>query len=328
MSRNTVIPLGHLALAADRMSNPVGVVCAANEARFADHHYSEPLTTYAVGWRDPNNLEELLEFLAPEVPAARRFEYLLADNAEEFYAETDDSDIRAIGAEFKQIKTRGDLVSAKTANKGLTIRIDRDQATGNMYEEQVTARLLRRILRIELLRAVGIISTAATNAAKTWDTTAGKDPDQDVMEMITAGAAASGVRPNRIAFGRTAWDKRSLAHRAQNTAGGFASAGHTREQLAGLLGVQGVDVFDAYYQATKTTKSLVLGNLVLGYFAESGMGLEDPSNIKRFVSEVDGGGRVRVYRQEVSSKLIDITVEHYSLIAATSSLGVRKLTLS
>ena len=38
-----------------------GVIYAANEARFTSTYYSEPLTAYTVGWKDPDDLQSLLE---------------------------------------------------------------------------------------------------------------------------------------------------------------------------------------------------------------------------------------------------------------------------
>ena len=93
--------------------------------------------------------------------------------------------------------------------------------------EEFTPGLLMRLLRSELRRAITVASAAATNTAKTWDTTAGKDPDQDVLTDLIAAVDDSGVRPNRILYGDVAWNKRLIAHRAQSTSGGYASAGLT-----------------------------------------------------------------------------------------------------
>ena len=60
--------------------------------------------------------------------------------------------------------------------------------------------------------------------------------------------------------------------------------------------------------------------------APQGVGLDDPSNVKRFWTPTDSG-KVRVYR-EVHAKYIDISVEHYSNIILTSSLGPQMLTIS
>ena len=72
----------------------------------------------------------------------------------------------------------------------------------------------------------------------------------------------------------------------------------------------------------------IVNNLVLMFFASPGADIEDPSNIKRFVSPTESGGPYRVYVQQVTSKLVDITVEHYELIKITSTLGIRKFTVS
>jgi hypothetical protein len=48
-----------------------GQVFFANDSRFMESFYSEPLTNYMVGWRDPNNIEDTLQFFAPAVPVGR-----------------------------------------------------------------------------------------------------------------------------------------------------------------------------------------------------------------------------------------------------------------
>lgn len=304
-----------------------GQIEFANASRLVEGYFSEPLTSYAVGWRDPNNIEATLEFFAPSVSVNRRFEYAEAVNAEEFYSETDD--VRAIGADFKRVEFKSVKTTAKTDNKGLTMIVDLDEvADKDGWEQMYTGKLLRRLFRNELRRTITLISNAATNTAKTWDTTAGKDPDQDVRTDLIAASDLSGIRPNRIGYGDTSWDKRGISHRAQNNAGGYASAALTPEQLASQLGVDRILVSRERYSSSATARTQVVSNLVLEFYAEDAMDTEDPSNIKRFVSPVDGGGKVRVYTQQLSAKLYAITVEHYSLIKITSTLGLRKLTIS
>jgi hypothetical protein len=303
-----------------------GQIALANTDRFTEAFFDEPLTTYAVGYRDPNNIAETLEFFAPETQAPNRFTYKTQTNAEEFYSETVE-DIRAIGGVFKRVEYTGGEVEARTHNKGLVTRVDlTNEAPG--WEQRKTAKLLRRLWRNELRRAIALLSAAATNTAKTWDVTAGKDPDQDVLTDLVTAATASGVGVNRIGYGHTAWSKRALSHRAQNTAGGFASATMTPEQLAAILMVDKVLVSRERYQSSASAKSEIVSNLVLMFNAIGGADLEDASNIKRFVSPCVGGGRTRVYVQQVSPHLVDLSVEHNSLIAITSTLGIRQFTIS
>ena len=43
---------------------------------------------------------------------------------------------------------------------------------------------------------------------------------------------------------------------------------------------------------------------------------------------MEGGGKYRVYEQQINAKMIDVTVEHYSNVLVTSTVGLRKLTIS
>lgn len=304
-----------------------GQIYAANEARFSSTYYSEPLTGYVTGWRDPNNIQETLDFLFPPVMTNRRFEFKKSDNAEAFLSETDDE--RAIGADFKRVEYTGTTVNEKTKNKGLSVIVDLDNVSdqGN-WREQKTAMLMQRVLRNELRRAVTLAAASATNTAKTWDTSAGKDPDADVIADLVTGADASGVRANRLLYGEVAWNKRALSHRAQSTAGGFASASLTPDQLGGLLGVQGVKISRERYTTAATTKGKVTPDIVLEFYAQDGATEDDPSHFKRFWSPVEGGGMFRVYEQQITAKLYVITVEHYSNLVAVNTVGVRKLTIT
>jgi len=322
------IPIG-----ADGMSD----VYLANEAVFTQQFFDEPLTTYAVGWKDPNNIEQTLEFFAPSTPAPRRFTYKEWTSLEEFLSEGTYDDLRAIGAEFPTVKFTGKETHARTDNRGLRIRVDLDEVAspdsplaGGIanYQQRAVAKILRRLARNSLRRAIALLSAAATNTAKTWDTTAGKDPDQDLLTDLNTGNDASGIRANRVGYGETAWAKRILSHRAQNTAGGYASAGLSVDQVAQFLGVSEGYVSHERYSAAGAALSQIVSNLVLEFFAMAGADIEDPSNIKRFVSPTDSGGPVRVYVQQVTSKLVDITVEKYELIKITSTLGIRQLTIS
>lgn len=327
MNAELLMENGNSPLARDNGSIIPGQVCLANESRFNSTFFSEPLTAYATGWRDQASIESLLDFIAPPVQTGRRFEFKKADNAEAFLSEADD--LRAIGAEFKRVEFKGTSAQDKTMNKGLTIRIDLD-LSGSMpnWQEIYTARLLQRLLRNELRRAVSLLSSAAANTNKTWDATAGKDPDQDILAELLTATDDSGVRPNRLLFGDAAWNKRLLAHRAQASAGGYASAGLAPDELAGFLGLDGVRISRERFQSTATAKSKITPDVVILFHALDGATIEDPSHLKRFWSAVEGGGKYRVYLQTINAKMVDLTVEHYSNILATSTIGLRKLSIS
>ena len=308
-----------------------GQVLFANDSRFLETYFSEPLTSYAVGWRDPNNIQGTLDFIAPPVQVGRRFEWKQAVNAEEFLSETID-DQRAIGSDFKRVEYTAKDVTDKTLNKGLTYIADLDNVSGVTWQNDKVAKLLRRLYRNELRRAMTALNTAGTNTNLTWDTTAGKNPDQDLKNDLITAASTTGIRPNRILYGDTAFNKRGLCYESQSGATAFAQvAAMDLKQLASRLMVDEVRLSRERYQSSSTAKSEIVSNLVFGFYAEDGVDTEDPTNMKRFVSSFNaeqGGGLVRVYVQQLSSKLVSITVEHYSKIVVTYAAGIRKWTIS
>lgn len=305
-------------------------VAEFNASLATETYFQQPLTDFAVGWRDAE-LDAELEFFAPMVPVSDRFEYSQADNAEEFLSDYLD-DERPMKGDFKDVEYIESKVQARTYNRGLQITLDLDQMRGRSdWEEYYTQKLLRRIKRNSLRRAIALLATTGINSAKTWDTTAGKDPDQDVMSELVTAADLTGVMPNRVGFGDTSSAKRQLAHRAQNNAGGYASAALKEGDLAAMLGVDSVLFSKSRYTSSATARTQAVGNLVLMFNAASGMDTEDASNIKRFVSNgapEEGGGRFQVYSARLSAKRHVIAVGHYENIKITSTIGVRKFTIS
>lgn len=308
-----------------------GQILFANDSRFNETYYSEPLTNYLVGWRDPNDTEASLNFIAPQVPVGRRFEWKAAVNAEEFLSEIVD-DQRAIGSDFKEVKYTATDVTDKTLNKGLTYIADLDNVVGTNWQNQKAAKLLRRLYRNEFRRGIAALSAAATNQAYTWDTTAGKNPDQDLRTDLITATTAIGIRPNRILYGDTAFNKRLISYAAQVNATAFQGVGKlTGPDLAAALMVDEVRISKERYQSAAAAKSEIVSNLIFGFYAQDGVDTEDATNLKRFVSSFDaeqGGGNVRVFVQQISSKLVAVTVEHYSKIVVTYSGGIRKWTIS
>lgn len=312
-----------------------GMIAVANEARFDSSHLSEPLTAYAAGYRDPTNLEAFLNFVAPRVPVGRRFEYRKGDAYSAVFAESDNADVRSIGADFKVIKIQGETVLGKTLNKGLTIRMDRDEAENDAdfeaKKQRNTAKLKRILQRTELVRALGLLIMAGGTASqKSWaQATGNTDPDSDILLAID-GTRKSGVIANRVLYTDSAWAVRILGLRAQDNPGGYASSAMTPEQLAAFLSVDGVMALTGMvYDRSAPTKRSGAGKAattgyrgrVLGFNAQEGLDTDDSSTIKRFVYDY-GMGDFSVYERDVSAKLVDLTVDHNSLIAVTIPDGV------
>jgi hypothetical protein len=298
-----------------------GMVCAANEARFTASTYSEPLTAFTVGWKDSEQIEEMLNFLAPVIPVAKRFEFKVSDGEQYFLSETDD--MRSIGSAFKRIEFAGESITSRTYNKGLTVRVDHDDVAGDDWRERYVQLLLQRLLRNELRRAIAALETNAASTSETYVWDSSSNPDSSIRAELEAAAAISGVRPNRIVIGEAAWDIRSDAYDAQNNAGAARAAGLAPAELARKLFVDEVRIMSARYQ-NGVVKENIIGNRVYAFYTRNDIMKDEPANIKRFVTPVDGGVTFRVYADE-HSKFTDLTVEHYSNVVLTSKDGIRKL---
>ena len=296
------------------------LIHVANESKFHAAHFSEPLTAFSSGWKDPENLAEVLEFIAPAVPVSRRFEFKQANNAEAFLSESDD--LRAIGSSFKRVEYTGSSVNEKTLNKGLTIRVDHDEVHGDDWQERYVQLLIQRLYRNELRRAVAVLDQAALEQKVTWSTAS--NPDADLRKAISESASISGVRSNRILFGEAAWDARAGAFESKENVAALRSADLTPPEVARKLLADDAQVIRARYQ-NRDGKNPIVPNAVYTYYAQNGVTKDEPSNLKRFVTlENSTSGPFRVYVEE-HAKYSDISVEHYSNIVVTSSLGIQKL---
>jgi len=97
-----------------------------------------------------------------------------------------------------------------------------------------------------------------------------------------------------------------------------------QDELAGKFLLDGCRVLSSRYQSSASAKSRIAGSTIYAFFARNSISKDEPSNLKRFYTPTEEGSPFRVYCDE-HAKYTDLTVEHYSSIVATSSLGVRKL---
>jgi hypothetical protein len=299
--------------------NAEGGVFVANENRFDNTHFSEALTAYASRVDDSDGNIALLDAVFPRVPTPRRFEYRVHSEDRGFLVETED--IRAIGDRgFKRCDAGGTLENSKTLNKGLTIALDKDEIMDG--DEELSVQWLKNILtRSDLKRGFDALAAAASSTTKKWDAAA--DPDADMMALIESIGTALGLDPNTLVYGSTAWTYRQQALRASETAGAFAGAMMTPEQLASVLGVDRIIQAKSRYRTGEgKTKARMLAAYVYGLFLSPNPSREDPSHCKRFVTPL-GGDDYRVYRQEFV-KTIELSVEHYSRLAITNTTGLQR----
>lgn len=300
-----------------------GQIALANESRLTAATFSEALTQYTVGFKDSENIQSTLDFIAPPVAVSRRFDWKKADNAQAFLSETDDE--RAIGSAFKRVEYSGTSQNAKTRNRGLTYCIDVDEEGGVIDEESIVSQLTTRILRNKLRRAVTALLALDAGTNKTWGSSS--TPDEDMRAAVAAAQLAGGIFPNRALVGLVAWNLRASAYAAQNNAGAYAGLGVAPQAVGQSIGLDDLRLSRELYQSTTTAKARIMTSNAVFFYAQDGVGKNDPTHIKQFYTPA-GGGRWRVYREQKGAKFVEITVEHYDEIVATSTVGAAKLNIS
>lgn len=291
-----------------------GIICAANEQSFNDSFMSQPLTTFIAGMPDADKVQEALQFIAPEVPAPRKFDYRTFGNSQQFLSETDD--VRGLGAGFKVVDIKGDIAQGRTINKGLAFIGDLDQVGEIANWEQIYTNWLRtRILRNDLRRATTALLALHAGTSKKWITTPVTDPDADLLDLVESLGDSTGLNANALAIGSTAWSYRVQNLRSTDKAGGFASSMWTPQQLGEWLSLeQGARKFNERYGTGSGDKTRLLAAYVVAFHRTESKVMEDPSSIKRFVT-----GTMQVYRRELGPKLVEISVSHYSNLTSTGS---------
>ena len=308
----------------------VGRVVLANESAFNNTFYSQPLTDFAVGYRnEEEDLQGMLDFIAPPVQATRKFQYGVMSNKAAFEAITDGSDERALQGEFKTVQAYDSIADGHTNSKGLTTLIDNDELeeVPGKLEEKI-AWLKQLLLRADLLRANALLASLATNTNKTWSSGT-PQPDVDVKKAVRAYRTACGVQPNKVLFGGGAWDLRDQALSGTNTAGGFAGLMRLEDGLARFVRVREIMVNELVYELPSGKTPIITDNKVYIFEGQRMPSTRDASNVKRFWSPVMGGGEYAVFVDKTTmAELTKVTVFHRSAIVSPNTLGVQSLTIS
>jgi hypothetical protein len=302
-----------------------GVILAANDANFDAAHLSEPLTEFVADTPDEEGLDLILEAMAPSVPVGRAFTYLVADNTAQFQAMLADEDIREIGGEFATVRPKGTQANGRTANKGLTMILDNDQGGEDpAVQQRAVTNLRNRLLRTEIYRTEALLEANDTALTPNWGASnTAADPDGNIAADLELGGDARGIDSNVVVFCGGAWLRRFLSLGVGSNAARHQTRNLTPQQVGELLGVEKVVKAKVRFQSSASAKTKVGDNKVYSYYAKTGLMPNDPSNIKRFVTMVPGGGMFRIYITPILKRTA-ITVEHYSSIDLTSSLGIRK----
>ncbi|MEO7933212.1 MAG: hypothetical protein ABIT76_08655 [Chthoniobacterales bacterium] len=297
----------------------------ANASMFEQAHYSEPMTQYATGWTDADNLDAICEFLAPSLlPSGELYEHTLYPNAESFLSDEADDDLRPIDSDFKTIEITESKQRRSIPNRGLRIVVDYERVKNTPNWQQLyTARIMQRLQRNAFRRKYALGVAAGAAAALTWDSSS--DPDYDLANQAKLCGDSSGIAPNRALWGLAAKLARFSAYGGSNTAKAMAGRSLSPEEACSKIGLD-ARVSESRYQ-TGATKTAIAGAKIL-LFSAYGQSGEDSSNFKTARGVTQQGGRYAVYVRQLSVKFWEIVVECYETEFCATTLGCRTLTIS
>lgn len=302
-------------------------LAAGNDANLAGFHLSQPLTQFATGAPDTNGLQAFLDTIAPPVPTGMRFSYQVHTEAEERVADALTGIRRPIGGEFPVVRLTGSEANGNLFNLGLTTFIDHDQGGLNpLVQQHHVMNLLNRILRAQVVNAVGLIDAASTDAGSTnWGDSA-SNPDKDMRTDLRTAKLARGSRSSLVLIGDAAWQYRQDAYEqpARNNSGTKAS--YTPAQLATALRVREVVVAEETKRSSATALADIVGSATYNFHVDPVATTNDMSNMKQFTM-LGAAGAVEVFI-EMMTKRVKVTVSKYANTIITSSVGIRKRTVT
>lgn len=308
-----------------------GQVCLANDSLFSQATFSQEVTTFGIGYTDPNRnkLMELLGFMAPSRNGPRNAIVTVYDEDEPFEAVDPAKVKRAMLADFPEVKQRTSTKTTRAlANRGLTLVLDNDQLKEKLnWETMHAAWLMDLLARASIIEAVALFRAMSPSSAVIWDALA--NPDLDVKSTnISVLAPTSGFKANRALMGEEVTLLRQLAYEARNDPGGVAGAlAQTDEQIATRMGLDRVRSNAERYN-NGGSKDTFLGNSLFLFTAQDRESPEDSSNIVRHVSNTDfGGGNYATFIERKLKKTF-ITVENYELLAVQHTSGAAELTVT
>lgn len=289
------------------------------------------LRTFAVSMPENQQVQAERELFAPDVEVDDiRFDYTDYSGGLTGW-EYDTLDERAINGDFKKLKDQGTEVTKKLPERGIATDIDAGQYKDIGKEAQRRLKLIMKRMELNALRRTiaGLVAIMA-NSAKTWDGTAGQDPDSDMIKHITTGYTATGVRANVGLIAADAWSWRVTTLRAQGLTAAGLSANATPEEVARFLGLRTLMVSQTAQMDGANAISQVLAGKALFAQVAAEASTADASIMKTFWTAHDGSRRNVAPLRQVGDRIWRLAVWEYSkqVVSGPATNTVRGLTIT
>lgn len=282
-----------------------------------DVHVNTPLTNFAQKYLQSQDM-----FIGgramPNHPVAKQSDLYYTFSRADFFR--DEAQERADGTEsagsgftlstdpyFARVYAfHKDVTDRQRANQDSVIRLD------NSATQFVTQKLL---IRRDVLFQTEFFATTIwaddVTPGTLWDA-AGGTPIEDVRLGIRTVHSGTGMRPNKMIIGRTAWDSLLDSDDILSRITGGSTAGMPakvqRELVASLFEIDQIFIWDgvvnsAQQGATESTGFIGTSNDCLIYYAPDSLGVDEPTagtmfSWTGFMGATENGMRIKRFREE------------------------------
>lgn len=281
----------------------------------ADRVYgrNETLTNFARGLSQ-DMAKSLAEFIAPTVPTGTASgQYKSFSDKNSFQVPTTR---RAIGGKANRIGFESEDAYYNCAPNALEITVDeaeralagQDQAMLEQAKTSVlvsTARLAHEVAVMAAVRA----GVSAVGAVGVWSNDA-NDPIDELDAQIEAIATATGMLPNRMVLGLSAFRKLRKNAKVVARQPGASIIGLTTAQLAAMLINPAIEIrvgvlaYDTTKPGKTQSNALVVGNDALVFCASQSPTPYDPSFAKVFSTNSGNIFQVQMYQEDPRTDVI------------------------
>lgn len=296
---------------------------------------NETLKNFASGLAQDAMKNSLAEFIAPRVVTGIASGQYKVFGDKNTFSAPDAS--RAIGGKARRIGFDSEDAWFNCAPYALEIVIDEFErkaagADNAMLEEAKTKAVTTQAILSHEKAVFDAVAAgvSAVSSRGTWDSSS--DPIEELDEQIVAIAEETGMMPNRMVIGLSAFKILRNNANVKARQPGSANIGVTTSQLSAMLINPNIDIrvgvlsYDQNKPGKASSKKSIVGSRVYIFCASDSPTQYDPSFAKTFTVSPGGVFDVRMYQDDPRTDVI--ALDWTSQIALTAARACRRLDVS
>ena len=296
--------------------------------------FQETLKNYAYGVAQDVG-SKLADFIAPRVPVGvgtGMFKKFDDKNAFQIYDTS-----RAVGGKANRINFLSTDGKFDCSANALEISIDdqeREKAgdADSALEEAKTRTLVISACLAREKRVIDLMAAASAGTSASC-TIASDDPVAKIDEILEGIAIKTGMLPNRMVLGLSAWRKIKNSAKVLGRIQGVKASGVSLSEFAGMLLNPQIDIRvavlskDAYKMGKTASKSEFVGDYGYIFHGNDNPTQYDPGFMKTFSVGANSVEAVRMYRDD-SSRSDILAVDWSEDVQLISTACAKRITVS